>query len=70
MGNIGGLTETQYKVLVMLAIGAIIAYILIKGLTINPFQPQTFVDSQPDRSPEVDPATTIFEDSGYGLASY
>ena len=69
MGNIGGLTETKYKVLVMLAIGGIIMYILIRGLAITPQFPAT-VDSQPDRSPEVIPAATIYEDSGYNTASY
>ena len=53
----------------MLAIGAIIAYILIKGIT---FQPnlQPVIDSQPDRSPDIIPTTTIYEDSGYGLTAY
>ena len=66
------MTQTQYKVLIMLAIGAIIAYILIKGLTIAPFQSHqtTNIDSQPDRSPDIEPTSTIYEDSGYGLTAY
>ena len=54
--------------LVILILGAIIAYILIKGLTINPVIPT--IDSQPDRSPEVTPTTTVYEESGYNTAPY
>ena len=53
--------------LVILILGAIIAYVLIKGLTINPI---ATIDSQPDRSPETTPTTTTYEESGYNTAPY
>ena len=54
--------------LVILILGAIIAYVLIKGLTINPVM--TPINSQPDRSPEVTPVSTVYEESGYNTAPY